>query len=1079
MFQPSSSKNLWSIVVAALVSVIVILGFGIFKYQREYNQRLSELDRDLKSAALAANFIVGNEFHSRNLTEESYSAEKDRALAGRLTEYALSQDFKYLYTMILDEGIIRFTSSSLTPEEIAGGPQETFYWTSYDEADPALYKVFSSGSSAFVNYSDRWGNFRSYFVFYPNPDGRDYVIGVDVNLQELHKIRRKAIQETFILLAVITFLLALWILTSAKQQAAVVLNNRRYNIALSVASIGIWEWDISQKSFYISPTFFQSLGYSKDEIPRTLEAIHALLHPDDVGVFRESMHEALVRKAPDELYIDFELRMQDARGEYIWMRTQGKTVKWKGNGKAALRTGVIENTNALKVTQGELRDSRKSLVERERFLNTLLASLPDFVGFKNKEGVYSAVSDTLGKVFGIESDQLLGKTDFDLFPFHIAEVFRQNDIEAMSSPTPIRVEEWLVFSSDDRSHLLETFKTRVMDEEGRFLGVLSIGRDITENHELITELQKFQRFAEYSGQGMCIASLDAELNYMNPLFQQLICETGLHIEQPDSLYTFYPPESKKYLESTIIPKVKNGQTWKGELPMLNAKGEVIPTLQAFFAILSEQGLPLYIGVIVTDISEQKAFELELAQAKENAEFANHSKSAFLANISHEIRTPMNAVLGYTQLLLANNLPQDVRDQLDHVYQAGQRLLGLINDVLDLSKIEAGKYRLSIEVFDLKKELQQILSLMRKQVPGEDIQLIENIQLPQSASFVSDRKKIGQIVMNLLSNAIKFTQQGQITLECSSDDKSVSIIVQDTGVGISSEDQRRLFEPFTQGEEGEKSGGGTGLGLILSRKMAEEMGGTLTLVSKKGEGTSVELVLPGKIGQEHVSSHVEQNVAEQQLEVPASCSAMIVDDDLDSRNVLSGLLSAIGCETFTLESGAAALEHLKNKHVDIVFTDIRMPDMSGIDLLKHIREDASTHLKNLPVVAVSASTLEHESSHFMSLGFDDFISKPVIRSELVRALKTHTTAEFSILASSDANKLEVELPTLEASDITEADKRLLNAIKLKGREGNPDAIKELLEKLSDIFKESNNYRAVIEAVRKYDFLLLEKLINRLN
>lgn len=1078
MFQLPVSKNLWSIAAAALVSVVVILGFGIFKYQREYSQRLKELDRDLRSAALAANFIVGTEFHSQNMTAESYNEEQDRALAELLTEYALSQDFKYVYTMILDEGVIRFTSSSLTPEEIAGSPRQTFYWTTYSEADPALYDVFASGQPAFVNYTDRWGDFRSYFVYYPNPAGQDYVIGVDVNLAELYKIRRKAVQETLLLLSVITFLLVLWIWTSAKQQAAIVLNNRRYNIALSVASIGIWEWDISKKSFYISPTFFQSLGYSRDDIPHTLEEIHSFIHPRDVGVFRDSMHEALLRNAPDEVYIDFELRMLDAAGKYVWMRTQGKTVKWRNNGKPALRTGVIENTNALKLTQGELRDSRKSLVERERFLNTLLASLPDFVGFKNTEGVYSAASNTFENIFGVASKDLLGKTDYDLVPFHIAESFRENDIEAMSSPTPIRVEEWLVFSSDNKSHLLETFKTRVMDDEDRFLGVLSIGRDITESYELITELQKFQRFAEYSGQGMCIVSLDAQINYVNPLFTQLLGKSDNKSKSAASLYEFYPSTTQETIQSSIIPKVKKGETWKGELPMLNAEGTVIPTLQAFFAILSEQGMPLYIGVIVTDISEQKAFELELAQAKENAEFANHSKSAFLANISHEIRTPMNAVLGYTQLLLANDLNDEVRKQLDHVYQAGQRLLGLINDVLDLSKIEAGKFRLSVEVFDLRRELLQIFELMRKQTRGQEVQLVENIQLPQATSICSDRKKIGQIVMNLLSNAIKFTHQGQVTLECSSDDESVSIVVQDTGVGISIEDQKRLFEPFTQGAEGEKSGGGTGLGLILSKRMAEEMGGTLTLKSEKGKGTRVTFYLPGKTGQEQTAVLQEQVAGEQQLEATSSCCALVVDDDLDSRNVLSGLLSTIGCETIVFESGAAALASLKNKVVDIIFTDIRMPGISGIDLLNRVKESTDTQLKSLPVVAVSASTLEHESSYFMSLGFDDFISKPVIRKEIVRALKLHTDARFKESGTAIMSEADVELPLLSAADICDADKQVLLIIKSASKEGDPDGIKTMLDKLTSEFKKSRNYRELLEAVRKYDFVLLEKLINRL-
>ena len=391
-----------------------------------------------------------------------------------------------------------------------------------------------------------------------------------------------------------------------------------------------------------------------------------------------------------------------------------------------------------------------------------------------------------------------------------------------------------------------------------------------------------------------------------------------------------------------------------------------------------------------EVEERRRLETDLRHATAQAQQANQAKTLFLANMSHEIRTPLNAVIGYAQILLEEARHDDsTRGRLRVVLQAGQRLLRLINDVLDLSKIEAGGLQLHRQHFDLRQELDEIVQLMGPRADARGLAFVVDLALEAAEPVHADRTKVGQMVLNLLSNAVKFTDQGRVTLAVRRADALVHIDVTDTGPGMAADELAQLFAPFRQGQAGLDKGG-TGLGLVLARHMARSMGGDLVLDSAPGQGTQAHLTLPLPRSAEG-SVALPRHEGPQRLSGDTPVRALVVEDDAHSRDILVQLLRRVGCTVEAAENGLEGLRVAGQGGFDIVFTDIRMPVLDGMQMLRRMREQQGA--AQPPVVAVSASSLEHERRHYIDLGFSDFVGKPYAFEDIHQMLALHAGARF--------------------------------------------------------------------------------------
>lgn len=385
--------------------------------------------------------------------------------------------------------------------------------------------------------------------------------------------------------------------------------------------------------------------------------------------------------------------------------------------------------------------------------------------------------------------------------------------------------------------------------------------------------------------------------------------------------------------------------------------------------------------------QQKIMD-ELNMAKREADSANTAKSLFLANISHEMRTPLNAIIGFSHLLhqSSSNQYDEQSDYLLHIHQNGEHLMELINNVLDLSKIEAGKMVVTLKPFNLRDSIRPVIANAQVQAREKGLEFDFTIADVLPDVIVSDKMKINQILINLLSNAIKFTSDGLVSITLDKKDSMIEIIVTDEGIGIDADIQRKIFEEFEQADVSTtRKYGGFGLGLAISKKIINLLQGEICVHSVPGQGASFEVTLPlekGTLKAEPVSSGIGERVL-----IPSNSKILIVEDNLINQKVVAAFLEEMGLSARLAENGEIALRMIDNERPDIILMDLQMPVMDGFEAITQIRKKYDAD--ELPVIALTANAFQQQQNKTIEYGFNDCLIKPVtpdvLEVELTRYL----------------------------------------------------------------------------------------------
>lgn len=657
----------------------------------------------------------------------------------------------------------------------------------------------------------------------------------------------------------------------------------------------------------------------------------------------------------------------------------------------------------------------------EAKLHAILDYAPIGIWLVGVDGRYRFVNKTFCDSVGIPEERFLATQYLpDLMGEENAASCLKSDRECLAHDKPHLSHEMLTFA-DGTSHLFEVTKVRLHDSVGEVVGVIGIGIDITERKQaeqaLADSTARWEFALEGAGDGVWDWNIQTGTAFFSKRYKEMLGyadnEIGNAAEEwtkrvhPDDLQNVMAVLQAHIDGKTSSAVIEHRMRCKdGSWKWILGRGMIVDR--------DAEGKPIRIVGTNTDITERRKAQAALQLAKEQAEEANRAKSNFLSNMSHEIRTPMNTIIGMTQLALKNERDPKQADYLHKISLSGEHLLNLIDDILDFSKIEAGKVTLENRCFDFKQIEQTLASLVIWKAAEKSLKLTLEIDPGIPPVLCGDALRLSQILINYLNNAIKFTQQGEIIIRAKILDQSENSIllrfeVQDTGIGIAKEQKTRLFQPFQQADSStSRNFGGSGLGLVISKRLAELLGGGVGLESELGKGSTFWFTARlGKGMPLPMDRHEEQtkeSTKQVAMKVLNGARIILAEDHPFNQQVAMNFLEDAGATVCVANNGEEALDLLRQEHFDCILMDTQMPVMDGLAATRLIRADSV--LAKIPVIALTANTSGEDRERCLDAGMNDFIGKPFKPEDLYITVAKWLQTQLPCPSASVTGKAEL-------------------------------------------------------------------------
>jgi PAS domain S-box-containing protein len=784
-----------------------------------------------------------------------------------------------------------------------------------------------------------------------------------------------------------------------------------------------WEYWIDPQGniVYMSPASERITGYTPDVFQASPDMLLQIVHPDDRAAVAAHLHDEKQTGQKHEITFRILTRSGDER----WISHACQSIA-----HADGRMLGQHVTNRDITTQKQAEAALHSTSQR---LETLFSTIYFAIAYLDRDFNFLRVNQAYAAADNRDPESFIGLNHFDLYPHAENEAIFRHVVETGQTHT-VYARPFVYPHNPERGVTYWDWSLQpVKAADGQVEGLICCLNNVTERIELE---EAYYAIVTHSIQGLIIYQ-DGHAVFANPAASQI---TGYSIDEllqmsPHAINeTIYAEDRAFVVERSQNRLHRNNEPVRYTFRIVRKDG-AIRWLDAGAVRIDYRGRPA-VQMTYLDITERKEAEIILQRAKDAAEAANFAKSAFLANMSHELRTPLNAILGFSQLMERDErLPTEVCGNLRIISQSGEHLLSLINDILDMSKIEAGHSMLNENAFDLHVMIDELIGMFLPRAAVQAIQLTVEQTPDMPPCICTDEKKLRQVLINLLSNAVKFTDEGSVTLHVSTvsehlppgdapPDEAARIwlrfAVEDTGIGIAPEHQEHIFEAFRQAPHAQHNYEGTGLGLPISQHFVRMLGGTLHVQSEPGFGTRFTFTVPVRIAED--SECQVSDIARQVtglVKGQPTFRILIVEDRMESRRLLLQLLQPLGFIVHEATNGQEAIEQAQEWEPHLIFMDMRMPIMDGYQATRMIK--STTQGQATAIVALTASAFEEDRSMILSAGCDAFIRKPFRTRDIFHVLASLLGVAF-VYADPRPNERDApEVPTIRAaSELRAAD-----------------------------------------------------------
>ena len=703
------------------------------------------------------------------------------------------------------------------------------------------------------------------------------------------------------------------------------------------------------------------------------------IHPDDTHGTIDAWNEA-VRERKDFIYEHRVKLKNDKWGHFSvkaipLLNEEGKIIEWVG-----VHTDITEQKNAA-----------KKIEETEHKYQKLIFTSPYMIAiFKGKNLIIEIANDAILETWGKGKD-VIGKSFYDVLPEAVEQGYDKLIINVFETGEPYQAYETpITLWRNEKWELMHyNFIYQAQrNAQGEIEGVAILANEVTpqvlDKMRIIESEERFRLLADNLPLSVFVfePSIEANVSYLNnywleytnKTFEEAIGKGWNDIVHPDDkhlimdVYIHAFKNQIPYSTPNIRIKRHDGVyrwfTFYGNPRFLN-NGEFVGMITAGF-----------------DITEQKLFELQLIEEKIKAENVVQAKQQFLSNMSHEIRTPMNAIVGFTNVILKTELNDSQKQYLDAIKVSGDGLLVLINDILDLAKVNSGIMTFENTAFDLVECIHKIVLLFKIKLLEKKLKFNLNLDDSIPNQIIGDPMRLRQIILNLLSNAIKFTDIGSISLNVkvvshTKSEVDIEFKITDTGIGIANEKLETIFNNFEQADASTSSHyGGTGLGLAIVKKLIENQGGTIDTKSEIGKGSTFSFTLKFR------TNYLQDNVLTKTTEDSMICQSdmelknikiLVAEDVVLNQLLIKIILGDFNFEVDVADNGKIAIEKLKTNQYDLILMDLHMPEMNGLDATKYIREEMKSQI---PIIALTADVTQTDIDKCLAVGMHDYISKPI-------------------------------------------------------------------------------------------------------